>query len=137
MWFFGRVRERARPHLSDEHFTVDGTLIDPWASQGSFRPKDGGPGDGRDFRRQRRRIATHQSISLPWGRLYSKVRRQEAPSTYAGHVLAENRQGLMVDAMATQADARVEADAVLLLAHRRRQHHADKMSESSSPIGAR
>jgi hypothetical protein len=70
--FFRRVPEVARPHLSDEHFTVDGTLTEAWASQKSFRPKDGSGGDGRDFRGQRRSNATHESSTDREPRLYRK-----------------------------------------------------------------
>lgn len=68
--FFGRVVELARPYLSDEHFTVDGTLIEAWASQKSFRPKDDPEAEERDFRGQRRSNQTHQSSTDPEARLY-------------------------------------------------------------------
>jgi transposase len=59
--FFGRVLTQAKPHLSGEHFTVDGTLIEAWASQKSFQKKDGGEGDGSQFRGERRTNDTHES----------------------------------------------------------------------------
>jgi transposase len=114
--FFMRVLEQAQPHLSKEHFTVDGTLIEAWASQKSFQPKDGGAGDGTNFHGQQRRNDTHQSKTDPDARLYRKGHGQEAKLSYLGHVLIENRNGLIVDAMATTADGTAEADAALLMA---------------------
>src|SRR5690349_3337573 len=71
--FFRRVVERARAFMSDEHFTVDGTLIEAWASQKSFRPKDGPPdADGRNFHGQRRTNDTHASKTDPDAKLYRK-----------------------------------------------------------------
>jgi len=74
--FFARVLERARPFMSDEHFTVDGTLIEAWASQKSFRPKDGsgkpaGQGGEVDFRGQKRKNETHESTTDPDARLWT------------------------------------------------------------------
>jgi len=125
--FFQRVLAQAQPHLSQEHFTVDGTLIEAWASHKSFQPKDGGDGDGADFHGQQRRNDTHESKTDPDARLYRKGNGQEAKLSYLGHVLIENRNGLIVEAMATTADGRAEADAAVLMAarlprKRRRQH---------------
>jgi len=119
--FFARVLERAQSHLSREHFTVDGTLIEAWASQKSFQPKDGGDGDGTDFHGQQRRNDTHESKTDPDARLYRKGGGQEAKLSYLGHVLVENRNGLIVDAMATAADGTAEADAALLMGAALRQ----------------
>jgi transposase len=104
--FFERVLERAKPYLSDEHFTVDGTLIEAWASHKSFRPKDGGEGlfgNGRevDFHREKRSNETHQSTTDPDARLYRKSKGSEAKMSYLGHALMENRHGLLVDTMVT------------------------------------
>ena len=121
--FFGRVVERAQGLLSDEHFTVDGTLIEAWASQKSFQPKDGPPrGDGRDFRGQQRRNDTHGSTTDPDAKLYRRTHHGEARLSYLGHLLIENRHGLIVDAMATTADGTAERDAAMLMldAQRRR-----------------
>lgn len=126
--FFRRVLELAEPYLSDEHFTVDGTLIEAWASQKSFRPKDDPEADGRDFRGQRRSNQTHQSTTDPEARLYRKGQGQEGPLAYLGHVLVENRQGLIVDAMATMADGTAEADAALLMAWRLQQGERRKVT---------
>jgi transposase len=100
--FFRRVVDRAQTLMSDEHFTVDGTLIEAWASQKSFQRKDGGPDDdGRDFRGQSRKNDTHASTTDPDARLYRKSNGAESRLAYLGHLLIENRHGLIADAMAT------------------------------------
>jgi len=110
--FFRRVVERAHGLMSDEHFTVDGTLIEAWASQKSFQRKDGGPGDdGRDFRGQQRKNDTHASKTDPDARLYRKSNGAESRLAYLGHLLIENRHGLIADAMATVADGYAEREA--------------------------
>jgi len=119
--FFQRVLERAKPYLSDEHFTVDGTLIEAWASQKSFRRKDGGEppsanGQEVDFHGKKRSNETHQSTTDPDARLYKKSKGSEAKMSYLGHALMENRHGLLVDTMVTLADGTAERDAALLLA---------------------
>ena len=91
--------------LSDEHFTVDGTLIEAWASQKSFQPKDGSPdGDGRNFHGQTRTNTTHASTTDSDAKLYRTTSTGEARLSYLGHPLIENRHGLIVDTMATEAD---------------------------------
>ena len=118
--FFARVREQARPYMSDEHFTVDGTLIEAWASQKSFRKKDGNDaGEGGDFHGHKRRNQTHASRTDPDAKLYRKGQGQEARLSYLGHVLTENRHGLIADAMVTEADGRAEREAALLMVHDR------------------
>ena len=122
--------------MSDEHFTVDGTLIEAWASQKSFQPKDQDPpdGGGRDFRGQARRNDTHVSRTDPDAKLYRRTHQGEARLAYLGHLLIENRCGLVVDAMATQADGYAEREAAMLMlgtqwqftAGRRRTVGADK-----------
>ena len=119
--FFQRVLERAKPYLSDEHFTVDGTLIEAWASQKSFRRKDGGEpssanGQEVDFDGKKRSNETHQSTTDPDARLYKKSQGSEAKMSYLGHALMENRHGFLVDTMVTLADGTAERDAALLLA---------------------
>jgi transposase len=118
--FFSRVLKIAKPYLSDEHFTVDGTLIEAWASQKSFRPKDeagsGGTPRETDFHGERRTNETHQSTTDPDCRLYKKSKGSEAKLSYLGHVLMENRNGLLVRTMVTQADGTAERDAALLMA---------------------
>jgi transposase len=114
--FFRRVLDQADALLSDEHFTVDGTLIEAWASQKSFQPKDGaGDGDGTDFRGQRRKNDTHASKTDPDAKLYRKSNNAEARLAYLGQALIENRHGLVVEAMATEADGTAERDAAMLM----------------------
>jgi transposase len=114
--FFRRVVDRAQTLMSDEHFTVDGTLIEAWASHKSFQRKDGGPeDDGRDFRGQERKNDTHASNTDPDARLYRKSQGAESRLAYLGHLLIENRHGLIADAMATIADGRAERDAATLM----------------------
>lgn len=116
--FFERVATRAHGFMSDEHFTVDGTLIEAWASQKSFQRKDDPPdGDGRNFHGQSRTNDTHASTTDPDAKLYRKSNNAEARLAYLGHVLIENRHGLIVNAMATTADGRAERDAGLLMLH--------------------
>lgn len=116
--FFRRVLAQAKPHLSDEHFTVDSTLIEAWASQKSFQKKDGGDAQPGEFRGEKRSNQTHASKTDPEARLYRKGQGQEARLGYLGHLLMENRSGLIVDAMVTQADGRAERDAALLMLYR-------------------
>src|SRR5207237_1514969 len=117
--FFAHVKNQAAGLMSDEHFTVDGTLIEAWAGQKSFRrkdkDKDDGSGSGGDFRGELRRNQTHASSTDPEARLYKKSAGQEAKLSYLGHTLVENRNGLIAAAMTTQADGRAERDAALLM----------------------
>jgi len=108
--------------LSDEHFTVDGTLLEAWASQKSFQPtvQDPPPGGGGgnptvNFHGQRRTNATHQSTTDPDARLYKKARGREARLGYLGHVLMEHRSGLIVKTAVTPADGHGERDAALVM----------------------
>lgn len=118
--FFAEVLAQARGQhlLSDEHFTVDGTLLEAWASHKSFRPKDEvePPSDqGADFRGTRRSNETHQSTTDPESRMARKGPGKEAKLCYAAHVLMENRHGLIVGACVTTADGTAEARAALEL----------------------
>jgi transposase len=118
--------------LSAEHFSVDGTLIDAWASMKSFRRKDGGD-DGplgagrnaeRDYRGEKRSNETHASTTDPDARLYRKSQGQPSRLCYMGHLLIENRNGLIVDAHATHATGRAEretAEAMIGVAARGRR----------------
>jgi transposase len=118
-------RPKVRRLLSAEHFTVDGTLVEAWASMKSFRRKDagdeGGPSDagGRnrdaDFRGPKRRNDTHASTTDGDARLYRKSHGQESRLAYLGHLLSENRHGLVVRAAATRADGRAEWQAGLAM----------------------
>jgi transposase len=101
--------------LSSEHFSVDGTLIQAWASLKSFRAKDGGdepPGPGRNgarnFKGEKRSNATHASTTDPDARLYRKGDGERAKLCYIGHALMENRNGLLVDGAATRATSDAE-----------------------------
>jgi hypothetical protein len=121
--FFAQVvgQARAQGLLSAEHFTVDGTLIEAWASLKSFRPKDESPADRPppddrsnptvNFHGERRSNATHQSTTDPDARLFTKGSGQAAKLSYMGHVLMENRHGLVVDAALTLATGTAERDA--------------------------
>jgi hypothetical protein len=103
---------RVKPLLSDEHFSVDGTLIEAWASHKSFQPKDGSDdGDGSNFHGQRRKNDTHQSTSDPQAKLYRKAAGREAKLCYMGHAVMENRNGLAVDGTVTQASGTAERRA--------------------------
>jgi transposase len=119
--FFRRVIERAKPFMSDEHFTVDGTLIEAWASQKSFRRKDGKgkpPEAGRDvdFHGEKRKNETHASTTDPDARLFRKSKGSEAKLSYLGHVMMENRNGLLVQTFLTEANGRAEREAAMLMA---------------------
>ncbi len=121
--FFQRVLQQGRPYLSDEHFTVDGTLLEAWASQKSFRRKDGQggtPGGNREvnFHGEQRRNDTHQSTTDPEARLYKKSKGSEAKLSYLGHALMENRNGLLVKTLVTEAKGTAERDAALLMAEK-------------------
>jgi hypothetical protein len=101
--------------LSDEHFSVDGTLIEAWASQKSFRPKDGSDdGDGANFHGQKRKNDTHASMSDPDSRLYRKAAGREAKLTYMGHATMENRHWLAVAGIVTLASGTAGAEAAEL-----------------------
>jgi hypothetical protein len=103
---------QVKPLLSDEHFSVDGTLIEAWASQKSFRAKDGsGGGDGANFHKEKRRNDTHASTSDPESRLYRKAAGREAKLCYMGHATMENRHGLAVAGLVTKATGTAERRA--------------------------
>jgi transposase len=116
--------------LSSEHFSVDGTLIEAWASMKSFRPKDGSgepPSPGRngerDFHNEKRSNETHASTTDPDARLYRKGDGRESKLCFMGHVLMENRNGLAVDATLTPATGTAEREAALVMVDRRRSDH--------------
>jgi transposase len=130
--FFQKVVEQARAQdlLSDEHFTVDGTLIEAWAGQKSFQRKDappppppssgsdGGSNPTVNFHGEKRSNQTHQSTSDPEALLYKKSRGSESKLSYLGHVLMENRNGLVVDTRLTRATGTAEREAALEMAGR-------------------
>jgi transposase len=123
--FLAQVVERARLAglVSDEHFTVDGTLLDAWASLKSFRPKDEQPGAPPDdpgnptvdFHGEKRSNQTHESKTDGDALLARKAKGKEAKLSYSGNLLVENRNGLIVDAELLQANGRAERDAALVM----------------------
>lgn len=148
------LSERVKALLSDDHFSVDGTLIDAWASMKSFRPKDagddGGPPAGsggagrnaeRDFRGRKRSNQTHASTTDPDARLYRKGDGQSSWLCFMGHLLMENGNGLIVDAALTRASGTAERDTALVMLDRRRRQRritlgADKAYDVSGFIDA-
>jgi transposase len=111
---------KVKRFLSDEHFSVDGTLVEAWASLKSFRAKDGSdepPGPGRngerDFHNEKRSNDTHASTTDPEAKLYKKGKGKEAKLCFMGHALMENRHGLVVQADATEANGVAEREAAL------------------------
>ena len=127
--FFKRVLQVAQPFLSDEHFTVDGTLIEAWASQKSFQRKDDqSSDDGENFHGDKRSNATHESKTDPEARLYRKSSGSEARLSYLGHTLVENRSGMIVGTYLTQADGHAERDAALLMMYQKRKRHGGPMT---------
>ena len=122
--FFAEVLAaiRAEGLLSDEHFTVDGTLLEAWASHKSFRPKDDDrtpPDDPKNptvnFHGQPRRNDTHQSTTDPEARLYKKAVGREAKLGYLAHLLTENRHGFIIDTAVTSATGTAERDAAIAM----------------------
>jgi transposase len=141
--FFRRVVERAHGLMSDEHFTVDGTLIEAWASQKSFQRKDGGPGTtGGIFA-----VSSGRTTRMPPRptRMRGCTASRTAPSrgAYLGHLLIENRHGLIANAMATVADGYAEREAATLMVcaqwqrapGRRRTVGADKADDVGDFVG--
>jgi transposase len=122
--FFQEVLAEARAArlLSDDHFTVDGTLLEAWASHKSFRRRDTPPEPPEDpgnptvnFRGEERKNDTHQSTTDRDARLYKKSTGSEAKLAYLGHLLTENRHGLIVDTLVTAATGMAERDAALTM----------------------
>ena len=123
--FFASIRDQAakKKLISDEHFTVDGTLLKAWASMKSFKPKgsdknnpsDTGSGKNPtvNFRGQKRKNDTHQSVTDPEARLYKKAKGQQAKLCYLGHALMENRNGLVVDTRVSLANGTAERKAAI------------------------
>ncbi len=127
--FFAQVVAEAKRRrlLSADHFTVDGTLLEAWASLKSYRPRDEGdpPGGGGgrnpevDFRGQRRSRETHVSTTDPQAQLYTKGSGQTAKLSYMGHLLTENRHGLVLDVELSEANGTAEREAALRMLERR------------------
>ncbi len=148
--FFEQVLAQARSAklLSDEHFTVDGTLIEAWASLKSFRPKDKDPkppagrNDAVDFKGTRRKNDTHMSTTDPQARLYKKSNGTTAKMSYIGNVLMENRHGIVVDTRLEQATGTAECEAALAMLsgvkkkHRRVTVGGDKGFDNAAFVAA-
>jgi IS5 family transposase len=135
--------------LSDEHFTVDGTLLEAWASQKSFKPKNTTrrpPDDPKNptvnFHGETRRNDTHHSTTDPDARLYKKAGGHEAKLAYLGHLLTENRHGLIIDATVTPATGTAERDATVRMLRdlpattQRRTVGADKLYDTRGWVAA-
>jgi transposase len=132
------AHREVKPLLSNDHFSVDGTLVEAWASLKSFRAKDGSdepPGPGRNsernFHNETRTNETHASTTDPDAKLYRKSSNTAAKLSYIGHALAENRHGLIVAADATRASSRAEREAALAMIERH-----DPGSERQLTLGA-
>ncbi len=149
--FFAAVVAQAklRRYVSSEHFSVDGTLLEAWASHKSFKPKDGPPAPppaGRNtevsFHGERRSNQTHQSTTDPEARLARKSNATAAKLCFTGHTLMENRNGLLVDAELSECSGYAERDvAVEMLARlpkttRRRTVGADKGYDTAGFVAA-
>ena len=149
--FFQQVLSQARNKalLSDEHFTVDGTLIEAWAGNKSFKPKeDPGPPPpddpghpSADFRGKKRSNETHRSTSDPDARFYKKAKGQTARLSYMGHVLMENRNALAVSGRLTRATGTAEVESSVEMAqaipgHRRATLGADKYYDTKAHVGS-
>lgn len=109
---------RAADLLSEEHFTVDGTLLQAWASRRSFGPKKDPPNRGTGARGRKLLRDTHESKTDPEARLFRKSGTAAAVPSYLGHVVTENRHGLIVGAMVTQSGTAAEREAALELLDR-------------------
>lgn len=142
---------RVKALLSDEHFSVDGTLIDAWASMKSFRPKewpkDGGRDDDgtppvgrnaeRDFRGEKRSNETHASTTDPDAKLYRKGNGQSSRLCFMGHLLMEHRNALIVDAALTRAGGMAEREAALTMLDRRKgQRHGTLAADKAYDVAA-
>ena len=140
---------KVKRFLSDDHFSVDGTLVEAWASLKSFRAKDGGdepPAPGRngerDFHGEKRANDTHESTTDPDAKLFRKGNGQPAKLCYMGHALMENRSGLVVQAHLGQASGTAEREAAIHMVHhqspgssRRITLGADKGYDAASFVG--
>src|SRR5260370_31064903 len=107
--------------MCEEALTVGGTLIEGWARHRSLRPRDGtgqaaGPGGDVDLSGEKRKNERHESSTDPDARLWTKSRGSQAKLSYMGHVLMENRNGLLLQTFLTEANGRAERDAALLMA---------------------
>jgi IS5 family transposase len=130
------AQPRVKKLLSSEHFSVEGTLIEAWASLKSFRRKDGKDKDNdgcgrnaeRNFHKERRCNETHESTTDPEARLYKKGDGQPAKLCYMGHALMENRNGLAVGGIVSQATGTAEREEALALIERHRGKSRRRMT---------
>ena len=129
--------------LSSEHFSVDGTLIDAWASMKSFQPKDGsgeppsaGRNGERNFRKEKRSNDTHVSTTDPDAQLFRKGDGQSSRLCFMGHALMENRNGLIVDCELTKASGTAEREAALTMVRRSRKTRNRIVRRSRVTLGA-
>ena len=113
--FFAAVRQQAEAAglLSDEHFTVDGTLIEAWASRRSYERRPDPPERGTGARGRKLLRDTHASKTDPEARLFKRAGSAEARPSYLGHVVTENRHGLVVEACVTESAQKAEREAAL------------------------
>jgi len=136
--FFDQVVAQAEQQglLSDEHFTVDGTLIEAWANRRSFHEKDEPPKTGTGARGRKLLRDTHESKSDPQARLYKKSTAGEAKPSYLGHVVTENRNGLVVEACVTESGKRAEREAALemVTAIAEKREERRKAGEEMAPL---
>ena len=139
--FLARTVLLAREHdlMSDDHFSVDGTLIDAWASMKSFRPKDDDSKDNNgfaDFKGTTRRNDTHESKTDLEARLFRKGRGKEARLAYMAHALMENRHGLIADFELTLATGTAEREAALSMAARQQERRKHGQRHRRMTLGA-
>jgi transposase len=123
---------RAKDLLSEEHFTVDGTLLQAWASRRSFREKQDPPSRGTGARGRKLLRDTHESKTDPEARLFRKSSAAAAVPSYLGHVMTENRNGLIVGAMVTQSGTAAEREAALALLERCRPARGSTLGADKS-----
>ena len=132
--FFFAIRVEAADLMSREHFSVDGTMLEAWASMKSFRPKHDEAGDNNgwgDFRGRRRSNETHESKTDPEARLLRKGRGREAKLCYLGHALMENRHGLLVDLRVSEANGYAERELALTML----SEHVDRRASVGADRG--
>ena len=129
--------------LSSEHFSVDGTLVEAWASMKSFVPKDGsgepptgGRNGERNFRNEKRSNETHASSTDPDARLFRKSNGQSSTLCFMGHALMENRNGLIVDCEVTKACGTAEREAALTMIKRSRKGQSRTVRQTRVTLGA-
>src|SRR5579859_511512 len=141
--FFEQVVRQARTVglLSDEHFTVDGTLIEAWANRRSFHRKNDPPSKGTGARGRKLLRDTHESSTDPESRLFKKSTAGQAKPSYLGHLMTENRNGLVVGARVTESGTRAEREAALamlqqLLAARQNDREHKEREQQAVTLGA-